>query len=75
MVNDLEAFLAFRVVYTTDIHDTLELTLAVVAEKSEDGDDSSGGDVEGELVIEDGELVDKFWETLGEVGGVCVEGL
>ena len=75
MVDDFEAFLAFGVVCTTDIHDTLELALAVVTEKSENGDDSGGGDVESELVVEDGELMNEFWETLGEVGGVGVEGL
>jgi len=75
MINDFEAFLAFGVVYTANIHDTFELTLTVVAEKSEDGDDSRGGNVKSELIIEDGELVDEFWETLGEVGGVGVEGL
>ena len=75
MVDDFEAFLAFGVVCTTDIHDTLELALAVVTEKSENGDDSGGGDVESELVVEDGKLMNEFWETLGEVGGVGVEGL
>jgi len=75
MVNDFKAFLAFGIVYTADVHDTLKLTLTVVSEKSENGDDSRGGDVESELVIEDRELLDEFWETLGEVGGVGVEGL
>lgn len=75
MVDNFEAFLTFGVVCTTDIHDTLELALAVVTEKSENGDDSGGGDVESELVVEDGELMNEFWETLGEVGGVGVEGL
>lgn len=75
MVDNFEAFLAFGVVCTTDIHDTLELALAVVTEKSENGDDSGGGDVESELVVEDGKLMNEFWETLGEVGGVGVEGL
>lgn len=73
MIHDLKPFLALRVVRTADVHESLELALRVVAQKGEGGDDAAGSDVQREFVLEDGELLDEFGETLGEVGTVVVQ--
>lgn len=73
MVHDLEPFLALGVVYAADIHEGFELALAVVPEEREDGHDRGRGDVEGQLVLEDGELLDEFGQALREVRPVVVQ--
>lgn len=50
-----------------DVDDLPVLALGVVAEKGEDGEDGLGGDVDGELVLVDGELLDVFGEGGEEV--------
>lgn len=57
-----------------DVDDLPVLALGVVAEKGEDGEDGLGGDVDGELVLVDGELLDVFGEGGEEVLAVLVEG-
>lgn len=64
VVYDLEALLPFREIYCGDIHNTLELALGVVPQEGQDRDDCRGCDVENKLVLENGKLLDEFWEAL-----------
>ena len=75
MVHHLEPFLALGVVYSADIHDALELALGVIAKEGEDRDDTRRRDVDGQFILEHGELLNKFGETLNEVGAICMQGL
>ena len=73
MVHGLEPLLAFGVVCTADVHASLELALGVVAEEGEDLQDGRRGTVEGELVAEDGELLDVLRQALRQVRAVRVQ--
>lgn len=75
MVYNFETFLALGIVGTADIHERLELTLGMVTEEGKDGDDSRGGDVKGEFVLEDRELLDELGKTLGKIGAECMQRL
>lgn len=67
VVDDFEAFLAFWKVDGGDVDDTLELALGMISKESQDWDDGRGGDVQGELILQYGELLYEFWETLHEI--------
>lgn len=56
-----------------DVHDTLVLGPMMVPQELEDGDDPARCGVEGEFVLVDGELLDVFGETGGQVLTVRVE--
>lgn len=73
MIHHLETFLPLGEIDPADVHERLELALRVVAQEGEGGEDTGGGDVERELVFEDGELLDEFGQALGEVGTVVVQ--
>ena len=73
MIHHLEPLLTFGEVNTADVHDSFKLALTMVTEESKDGYDSGGRDVKREFVFEDGELLDEFGETLGEVRPVVVQ--
>lgn len=64
MVDDLEALVTLREIYSADVHARLVLALGVVAEEGEDRDGAGRGYVERELVFEDGELLHVFGKTL-----------
>lgn len=51
MVDDLESLVASGIVYAGDVYETLELALRMISEEGEDGEDSRGCDVDGELVL------------------------
>lgn len=74
LITHLEAVLAGGVVDGSDVRDLLELALRVVTEEGEDGDDGLGGDVENELVLVDGELLDVLGQASGDVLAVLVQG-
>lgn len=57
VVDDLEPAGLCGEVDCGDVDDLAVLALGVVPEEGEDGDDRLGGDVEGELVLVDGELL------------------
>lgn len=63
----LEALLPGREVDRGNVNDLLVLALCVVAEEGEGGDDRLGRDVEGELVLVDGELLNVFRQAGGDV--------
>lgn len=66
--------LAGGVVDGSDVRDLLELALRVVTEEGEDGDDGLGGDVENELVLVDGELLDVLGQASSDVLAVLMQG-
>lgn len=66
--------LAGGVVDGGDVRDLLELALCVVTEEGENRDDGLGGDVEDELVLVDGELLDVLGQAGGDVLAVLVQG-
>jgi hypothetical protein len=70
MIHYLETFFAFGIVGRGDVHGGFKLALGMVAEEGEDGDDGGGSDVKRQFVPKDGELLDEFRETLGEIGAV-----
>lgn len=74
-VHHFETFLSFGVVYTAYVHNRFKLTLRMVAEEGENGDDGGRSNVESEFILENGELLDEFRETLGEVGPKCMKRL
>lgn len=72
MINNFKAFVAGGVVGAGNVHKCFELTVVVVAQKVEDGEETRGWDVEGELITGDGELLDELGQTGEEVGTVGV---
>lgn len=58
VVDNLEALVAGGVVDSGNVAHCGELGGCVVFEEAEDGDDARGGDVDGELILPDGEPVD-----------------
>ena len=73
IIHDFKPLVFLGIVDRRDIDDALELALGVVAEEGEDGDDARGADVQGELVLEDGELLHEAREGLHYVGAVVVQ--
>ena len=73
VVHNLEALVPLREVDGGDVHDALELALRVVPEEGENLDDGGRRDVDGELVLEDGELLDVFREALSDVRAISME--
>lgn len=73
MIHHLEPILSLGIIHAAHVHEELELTLTVVPQESQDGDDTRGGNVQGQLVFEDGELLDVFWETLSQVRAICMQ--
>jgi hypothetical protein len=67
MIHDLKALLALGKVNTAYIHDALELALRVVAQEGESLYHARRRGVQCKFVFEDGELLDEFWQALGEV--------
>lgn len=74
VVDDLETVGARGVIDSANIHDLLELRVGVITQELHDGQDGVGGDVDGELILIDGELLDVFGENRGEVFAVLVKG-
>ena len=73
VINDLKAFVAGGVVGAGNVHEGFELTVVVVAQKLEDGEETRGCDIEGELVAGDGELLDELGQAGEEIGTVGVQ--
>ena len=67
MVHNLESLRASREIDTADIHQSLELTLTVVTQKGQDGNDGTGVDVQCQLVLVDRKLLNE----LGQACGMC----
>lgn len=63
VVDDLEALATGGVVGAGDVHQCTALRLGVVTQEGEGGDDGGWVDVERELVLDDGELLDVLGET------------
>ena len=64
MIHHFKPLLPLREINTAYVHDALELTLGVIAQEGEHGDDTRGRDIESQFVFEDGELLDEFGEAL-----------
>jgi hypothetical protein len=75
VIHDLETLLSLGKINAAYIHDLLKLTLRVVPQESQNRDDGGRRDVQGQFVLENRELLNEFWQALGEVGAVCVESL
>lgn len=73
VVDHLEPVRTGRDVHGRNVHDALVLAPVVVPQELEHGEDAGGGGVEGEFVLVDGELLDVFRETGGQVLAVGVE--
>lgn len=73
MVYDFKPFIAFGIVCAANVHERLETSLAVLFEEDQNGTNSRRRDIKRELVVEDGELLDEFRKTLGEIGAISVE--
>lgn len=73
VVDHLEPVRTGRDVHGRNVHDALVLAPVVVPQELEHGEDTGGSGVEGEFVLVDGELLDVFRETGGQVLAVGVE--
>ena len=74
IVDNLEPVGTGREIDSGDVHHGLVLALRVVAEKGQDGHDALRGDVEGQFVLVDRELLNKFGQACGEVLTILVHG-
>jgi hypothetical protein len=72
MIHHFEPLLPLRKIHAANVHYALELALRMVAKESKDRNDARWRNVESQFVPKDGELLDKSWETLNQVGSVCV---
>jgi len=73
VINDFKPFVVGGVVGAGNVHEGFELTVVVVAQKLEDGEETRGCDVEGELVTGYRELLDELGQAGEEVGTVGVQ--
>lgn len=73
VVDHLEPVRTGRDVHGRNVHDALVLAPVMVPQELEHGEDARGSGVEGEFVLVDGELLDVFRETGGQVLTVGVE--
>ena len=73
MVNNFETLLLVREVDAADVHKLLELTLPMVTEEREDREDSRRRNVKGELVFQNGELLNEFRKTLDQIRAIFVK--
>lgn len=73
VVNNLESLIAGWEVNGRDVGNLGVLGGSVVLEEGEDGNDTGGWDVNGELILPDAELLDVFWESGEKVLSVLVE--
>jgi len=64
MIHHLKPLLSLGEIHPTNIHQSLELTLRVVAQEGEDGDYPRRGSIEGQFISEDGELLNEFRKGL-----------
>ena len=75
VIHDLKPLVSFWIVSTADINTALKLALRMVPQECENGDNRARGDVEGEFVFVNRELLNKLGETLRKVASVCVKRL
>lgn len=73
VVHDFEALVAGGVVHSSDVRYLRELGCGVVLEEREDGDDAARGNVDGELVLPDAELLYVFWQAGNQILPVLVQ--
>ena len=73
MIHDFKTLVAGRVVGAGNIHKGFELTVVVVAQKLEDGEETRGCNVEGEFIAGYRELLDELGQAGEEVGTVSVQ--
>lgn len=67
VVYDLEPLLAFREVDTAYVHNRLELTLLVVAQECQNGNDCRRSDIQRQFVLQHRELLDEFGQALRQI--------
>lgn len=70
MIYNLKPLLPLREINAAKVHEAFEFALRVVAQKSEDRNYTGRGDVQGEFVFEDGELLDELGKTLSQIGSI-----
>ena len=73
IVDNLETLVAGWVVDGGDVGDAGEFGCGVVLEEAEGGDNTGGRDVDGELVLPHGELLDVLGQTRHQVLSICVQ--
>lgn len=74
VVHNLESLVPVGVICTTDVHAAFKLTLRVVSQERKHRNDTRRGDVESEFVLENGELLDEFGQTLHEISAIGMQG-
>lgn len=62
VISNLEPFLPFGKVNTTDVHYSLELTLSVVAQERKHGNEAGRCGVDCQFIFEDRKLLNEFRE-------------
>lgn len=72
VVDDLETLVSCRIVDCCNVRDLGELRSCVVLEEGHDRENAGGRDVDRELVLPDGELLDVLWQTGQEVLAIVV---
>lgn len=73
VIYDLESLFSVREVNSRDVYDTLELALGVIFEEGQDGNNRGWRDMKRELILQHGELLNKLWQALREVGAICMQ--
>jgi len=73
VINNFESLVPVGVICTADVHAAFKLTLRVISQECEHRDDTRRRDVESEFVLENGELLDEFRQTLHEICSICMQ--
>ena len=73
MIHHLESFVPLRIINATDVNDSFELALGVIAEKGQDLHDGRGCNINREFILDHGELLDVFRKGLEEVRAINME--
>ena len=67
MIDHFKPLVSLGEINTADVHHGLELALGMVPQECQDRDNTRRGDVERQLVLQHGELLDEFRQALRKV--------
>ena len=73
MIHHFEPFVPLGIINATDVNDSFELALGVIAEEGQDLHDGRGCNVNCEFILDHGKLLNVFRKALEEVRAINME--
>lgn len=75
VIYSFKTLFSLREINSADVHEGLELALGVIPQECKHGNKTRWRNVKSQFILEDGKLLDKFWQALDKVGTVSMERL